>query len=103
MSTRQSYASQHNQDAAYDNQQKQQQSTRQFTATLNNIKRVDKYDYLGVVLNNDMSYDAQWEVTSSKTNPHILKKLRRMGFTKDKIVCIYKSLILGHYIYANPI
>jgi hypothetical protein len=59
---------------------KQQQPIQQFTAALNNIshKRVDKYDYLGVVLNNDMNYDAQWEVTSSKTNPHIylLKKLR---------------------------
>jgi ribonuclease P/MRP protein subunit RPP40 len=78
---------------------KQQHPTQQFTATLNNInlKRVDKYDYLGVVLNNDMNYDAQWEVTPSKTNPQIylLKKLRRMGFTEDKLVCIYKSLTLS--------
>jgi hypothetical protein len=86
---------------------KQQQPTQQFTSTLNNInlKRVDKYDYLGVVLNNDMNYDAQWEVTSSKTNHHIylLKELRRMGFTEDKLVCIYKSLTLGQYIYGAPL
>jgi hypothetical protein len=52
---------------------KQQQPAQQYTATLNNInlKLVDKYDYLGVVHNNDMNYYAQWEVTSSKTNPHI--------------------------------
>jgi hypothetical protein len=75
---------------------KQQQSTQQLTATLNDIdlKRVEKYEYLGVVLNNNMNYDAQWEVTSSKTNPHIylLKKLRRMGFSENKLVCVYKSL-----------
>jgi hypothetical protein len=50
----------------------------QLTATLNDIdlKRVEKYEYLGVVRNNSMNYDAQWAVTSSKTNPHIylLKK-----------------------------
>ena len=86
---------------------KQQKSTQQLTATLNDIdlKLVEKYEYLGVVLNNSMNYDAQWEVTSSKTNPHIylLKKLRRMGFTEDKLVCIYKSLTLSQYIYAAPL
>jgi hypothetical protein len=86
---------------------KQQQSTQQLTATLNDIdlKLVEKYEYLGVVLNNNMNYDAQWEVTSSKTNPHIylLKKLRRMGFTENKLVCVYKSLTLSQYIYGAPL
>jgi hypothetical protein len=86
---------------------KQQKSTQQLTATLNDIdlKLVEKYEYLGVVLNNSMNYDAQFEVSSSKTNPHIylLKKLRRMGFTEDKLVCIYKSLTLSQYIYSAPL
>ena len=63
---------------------KQQQSTQQLTATLNDIdlKRVEKYEYLGVVLNNSMNYDAQWDVTSSKTNPHIyLLKKPTLTFT----------------------
>jgi hypothetical protein len=71
---------------------KQQQSTQQQTAKLNDIdlKLVEKYKYLGVVLNISMNYDAQWAVTSSKINPHIylLKKPRRMSFTEDKLVCI---------------
>jgi hypothetical protein len=72
---------------------KNQRRTAQLAATLNdvNLKLVDQHEYLGVVLNNSMNYDAQWEVTSSKTNPHVylLKKLRCMGFTEDKLVCIY--------------
>ncbi len=45
---------------------KQQQSTQQLIATLNDIdlKSVEKYEYL--VVNNSMNYDAQWEVTSSE-------------------------------------
>jgi hypothetical protein len=45
---------------------KQQQSTQQLTATLNDIdlKLEEKYEYL--VVNNSMNYDAQWEVTSSE-------------------------------------
>ncbi len=31
----------------------------------------EKYEYLGVVLNNSLNYDARWDVTSSQTNPHI--------------------------------
>jgi hypothetical protein len=40
---------------------KQQQSTQQLTTTLNDIdlKRVEKYEYLGVVLNNSINYVAQ--------------------------------------------
>jgi hypothetical protein len=86
---------------------KQQQSTQQLTATLNDIdlKLVDKYEYLGVVLNNSMNYEPHWKITASKTNCHIylLKKLRSMGFTEDKLVCIYKSLTLSQYIYGVPL
>jgi hypothetical protein len=92
---------------------KQQSSLQQFIATLNdiNLKRVDKYDYLSIVLNKGMNYDTQWEVTTSKTNPHIylLKKTRRMSFMEDKLVCIYKSLTLSQststssYIYGAPL
>ncbi len=80
---RKPYASQYYQDAAYGYQHKQQQSTQQLTATLNDIdlKRVEKYEYLGVVLNNSMNYDAQWDVTSSKTNPHIY--LTHFTFTRN--------------------
>jgi hypothetical protein len=82
-------------------------SKKQQTATLNDIdlKLVEKNEYLGVILNNSMNYSAQWEVISSKTNPHIylLKKLRRMGFTEDKLVCICKSLTLSQYIYGAPL
>jgi hypothetical protein len=85
----------------------QQHSTQQLTATLGDIefKRVDKYEYLGVVLNNSMNYDAQWEVTSSKTNPQIylLKILRRMGFTEDKFVFVYKSLTLSQKGAGTPL
>jgi hypothetical protein len=40
---------------------KQQQPTQQLTATLNDIylKRVAKYEYIGVVFNKSMNYDAQ--------------------------------------------
>jgi hypothetical protein len=96
---RKPYASQYYQGAAYGYQQK--------TARLNDIdlKLVEKYEYLGVVLNNSVNYDAQWEVYSSKTNPHIylLKILRRMGFKEDKLVCVYKSLNLSQYIYGAPL
>jgi hypothetical protein len=83
---------------------KNQRQTAQLKATLNdvNLRLVDQHEYLGVVLNNSMNYDAQWEVTSYKTNPHVylLKKLRRMGFTEDKPVCIYKSPTLSQYTYG---
>ena len=50
-----------------------QRNQPQFTATLDDVdlNLVHKYEYLGVVLNNLMNYDAQWEVTCAKTNPHI--------------------------------
>jgi hypothetical protein len=84
---------------------KKQQSEQQPTATLNDIglKLVDKNEYLGVVLNNNMNYDAQWEVTCAKTNPQInlLKKLRRMGFKADKLVCIYKSFNMSLTVPFN--
>jgi hypothetical protein len=67
------------------------------------IKRVEKYEYLGVVLNNSMNYDAQCDVTSSEPTLTYLKKLRRMGFTEDKLVCIYKSSTLSQYIYGAPL
>ncbi len=43
------------------------------SATINDadLKLVDSYEYLGLILNNIMNYDAQWEVTPTKTNHHI--------------------------------
>ncbi len=74
---------------------KKQQSTQQLTATLNDIdlKRVEKYEYLGVVLNNSMNNDAQWEVTSSKTKPHInlLKKLNAWVLRKTSLCASTQS------------
>jgi hypothetical protein len=85
---------------------KYQASQQQLTATLNDIdlKLVDKYEYMAVVLNS-MNYDAHWKITASKTNFHIylLKKLRRMGYTETKLVCVYKSLTLSQYIYGAPL
>jgi hypothetical protein len=32
-----------------------------------------------------------------------LIELRRMGFTEDKLLCVYKSLVLSQYIYGDPL
>ncbi len=48
--------------------QRKCQHHEELRATLDGVelKPVDHYEYLGVVLNKDMNYDAQWEVTSNK-------------------------------------
>jgi hypothetical protein len=44
---------------------------------------------MGVILNNIMDFDEQWEVASAKINPQIyLRRLRSMGFTEEKLVCV---------------
>ncbi len=61
------------------------------------LKLVDHYEYLGVILNKEMNYDAQRILKLNKTNSHLylLKKLKRMDFGEDKLVCVYKSLTLS--------
>ena len=52
-----------------------------------------------------MNYDAQWEVTKAKTKPHLslIRKLKRMGFGEERLVCIYKSLTLCQYTNKAPL
>ena len=64
------------------------------------IKKTDKYKYLGTQLNTEMDWDEQWNYISAKFNStiYLIKTMRTLGFIKEILVNVYKSLILSHVI-----
>jgi hypothetical protein len=75
--------------------------------TLNNVslQQVSEFNYLGVVLNEKLDYDQQWEVTMKITNQHIylIKSLRKIKFKEEVLITVYKSITLSQFIQKSPL
>jgi hypothetical protein len=75
--------------------------------TLNNVplQQVSEFNYLGVVLNEKLDYDQQWEITMKITNQHIylIKSLKKMRFKEEILVTVYKSITLSQFIQKSPL
>ena len=69
------------------------------------MESVASYKYLGVELTNSLDWDAQWKRVQQKTNslPYLLKRLKRLGFKRDILISVYRSLGLSHINYSAPL
>lgn len=68
------------------------------------IEVVRSFNYLGLILDSKMKWNAHVEQLIKKITPYvfIIKRLRRY-FTKDVLKKIYSSYIISNIIYLNPI
>ena len=62
------------------------------------IKKTNNYRYLGVQLNTKMDWDEQWNHIGAKFNRNSTKTMKTLGFKKEILVNVYKSLIMSHVI-----
>ena len=69
------------------------------------LEQVKNYKYLGVLINDELDYNVQWEQTAKTTNCHIylIKQLKRMGFKEEILVNVYQSITLSQYLYNAPL
>jgi hypothetical protein len=60
--------------------------------------RTDRYKYLGTIITNKLSWTEQWEQISKKFNSalYLIKTMKNLGFKKEILTTVYKSLILSH-------
>ncbi|MFK0731133.1 MAG: hypothetical protein ACIWVG_08200 [Gloeotrichia echinulata HAB0833] len=87
----------------YTNVDKQPNNTP--TVILNNerLEVVDSYKYLGIHINTQLDWQEQWDKVHKSTAqvPFLLKQLKRDGFPEQKLINIYKSLVLSHFNYSS--
>ena len=69
------------------------------------LEVVDSYRYLGIVINNKLDWSQQWDRIEKVTShiPYLIKQLKRLGFSKDILVTVYKSLVVSHLDYNSPV
>jgi hypothetical protein len=69
------------------------------------LEVVDSYCYLGIDINNKLDWSQQWNRILKKTNsvPFLIKQLKRLGFKKDILTTVYKSLFISHLDYNSPV
>jgi hypothetical protein len=72
------------------------------TINNNNLKQVEKYKYLGSILNDKLDYDKQWEKTAN-CHIYLIKQLKRMGFKEEILMNIYRSITFSQYLYNASI
>ncbi len=68
----------------------------------NPLEYVDSYKYLGVELNSDLNPFQQWQRVYSLVNklPHLIKKLKYVGWTQSMLITAYRSYGLSHFDYS---
>ena len=69
------------------------------------LEIVESYRYLGIEINNKLDWSQQWGRILKNTNsvPFLIKQLKRLGFKKDILTTVYKSLFVSHLDYNSPI
>ena len=69
------------------------------------LEEVDEYKYLGIVLNNQLKWDKQWDRVKGQIRaaPYVVKALKRHGFRKEVLVNVYRSIALSHVVYSAPL
>ena len=71
----------------------------------NEIEIVTSYIYLGVEITNNLDWSIQWERIQKNISsiPYLIKQLRRLGFSQNILITVYKSLVISHFDYSSPI
>ena len=71
----------------------------------NEIEIVSSYKYLGIEINKNLDWSIQWERIQKNINsiPYLIKQLRRLSFSRDILITVYKSLVISHFDYSSPI
>ena len=69
------------------------------------LEIVDSYRYLGIDINNKLDWNQQWEriLKSTSSVPFLIKQLKKLGFKKEILVTVFKSLFISHLDYNSPI
>ena len=69
------------------------------------LEVVESYRYLGIVIINKLDWSQQWDHIAKVTShiPFLIKQLKRLGFSKDILVSVYKSLVVSHLDYNSPV
>ena len=69
------------------------------------LEVVESYIYLGIVINNKLDWSQQWDHIAKAPShiPFLIKQLKRLGFCKDILVTVYKSLVVSHLDYNSPV
>jgi len=69
------------------------------------LEIVNTYKYLGILL----SHDLDWKDQSHRVQniissvPHLIKQLKRVKFSEEILITVYRSLALSHINYSAPI
>jgi hypothetical protein len=69
------------------------------------ITRTDSYKYLGTIITSKLSWNEQWEHISKKFNSalYLIKTMKNLGFKKEILITVYKSLMLSHIISNSAV
>jgi hypothetical protein len=69
------------------------------------LEYVDCYKYLGVELSADLDPSLQWRRVYSLvcSLPHLLKKLKQVGFSKRMLLSVYRAYGRSHFAYSAVI
>lgn len=68
------------------------------------IKRVDRYRYLGLILDENLNWDAHIDSVKKKILPYIFALSRsRLMISEKTAKLIYYAYIFPHLIYMNPL
>ena len=62
------------------------------------LETVYKYKYLGIEINNKIEWGLQWNRVRDQTKsaPHLLKRLKNLGFRQIILVNAFRSHALSH-------
>lgn len=69
------------------------------------LERVDRAKLVGVILQNDLKWDAQVEyiTTKAKQKLYFLVQLRKAGLDINDRLCFYTSIVRSNLEYAVPV
>ena len=83
----------------------QKDETTEVTLDNQKLEQVSLYKYLGVMLNNTLDYDQQWEKVTKSTNCHIhlIKQRKHIGFQEEVLINVYRSITHSQYMYSAPL
>ena len=77
----------------------------EITLNKEKLEVVHAYKYLGIMLNDKLDWDSQWQRVQKLTRsiPYLIKQLKRSGFQEPILISVYRSLALSHITYSAAI
>ena len=69
------------------------------------LDAVSEYKYLGIDMNNQLEWDRQWQRVKKLTGsiPHLVKRLRYLGYKQSALVNVIRSHVLSHFTFSAPL